>query len=102
MPRSRLNKRNVNRDDSPLDNPVDVHVGSQIRYYRIAAGIRLEELGAALGVTKETMEQYENGVTRIGSTRLYEVSTVLSCSPNVFFDGMDIVKRGELNTLQLD
>jgi transcriptional regulator with XRE-family HTH domain len=85
---------NVHGDDSTRDNPVDVHVGSQIRYYRIGAGINLEELGAALGVAKETMEAYESGVTRIGSTRLYEVSTVLSCSPRVFFDGV-YIERGE-------
>ena len=94
MPRSCSNKRNLNGDDSMLDNPVDVHVGSRIRYYRIAAGISLEELGAALGVAKETMEAYESGLTRIGSTRLYEVSRVLSCSPNVFFDGT-YIGRGE-------
>ena len=79
-----------NLDTNIERNPVDVHVGSRVRSRRISAGISEEELGAALGATAEQMRAYESGATRIGASLLYDVSKLLECPPNVFFEDMRI------------
>lgn len=76
-------------------NPVDVHVGSRVRKFRISAGMSEEELRTALGVTAERMHAYESGATRIGPGLLYEVSKLLNCPPTVFFEDMKLGNGAE-------
>ncbi|MDP6718527.1 MAG: helix-turn-helix transcriptional regulator, partial [Pirellulaceae bacterium] len=65
-------------------NPVDVHVGSRIRLRRTLLGMSQEKLGRAINLTFQQIQKYERGTNRVGSSRLYQLSQVLSV-PISFF-----------------
>jgi DNA-binding transcriptional regulator YiaG len=69
-------------------NPIDVHVGYQVRLHRIAAGMSEAELAAAIGVGVPRVQAYEKGEKRVGANILYEISMVLECIPTVFFEDL--------------
>ncbi len=73
--------------DSKPD-PIDVHVGQKVRFRRVTVGLTQTELGKALGVTFQQIQKYEHGANRIGSSRLYKISQVLSTPVSFFFDGI--------------
>ena len=81
------------RSENP--HPVDVHVGSRVRLRRKFLGMSQERLGTAIGLTFQQVQKYERGANRIGSSRLWELSKVLSVPVSYFFDEMpDTVSRG--------
>jgi transcriptional regulator with XRE-family HTH domain len=69
--------------------PVDVHVGSRVRFRRKLLGMSQSKLGEALGLTFQQIQKYESGANRIGSSRLYQLSQILGTSIAYFFDEMD-------------
>ncbi|MGD9649372.1 MAG: helix-turn-helix domain-containing protein [Dongiaceae bacterium] len=70
-------------------SPVDAHVGSRLRYLRSVTGISQEKLADALGITFQQVQKYESGANRIGASRLFDISQVLSTPINFFFDEFD-------------
>ncbi len=70
-------------------HPVDVHVGKRLRSRRTLLGMSQEKLGEAVGVTFQQIQKYERGLNRIGSSRLYEFTRILSCSVSYFFEDME-------------
>jgi transcriptional regulator with XRE-family HTH domain len=82
-------------------DPIDVHVGKNIRIFRLAKGLTQSDLGDALGVTFQQVQKYENGVNRVGSSRLARISNVLDVPVNRFFeDGRhgEATGKGEIIT----
>ena len=73
------------RDKDP--DPVDIHVGSQLRLRRLMCGVTQEALGAYIGVTFQQVQKYENGTNRISASRLYRISELLRTPVSFFFDG---------------
>lgn len=73
--------------DNP--DPVDIHVGQQVRKRRNALSMSQEKLGNALGLTFQQVQKYERGMNRIGSSRLYQLSQILDVEIPYFFDGYD-------------
>lgn len=69
-------------------NPVDIHVGSRIRLRRTLLGMSQEKLGRAISLTFQQIQKYERGTNRVGSSRLYQLSQVLSVPISFFFDDM--------------
>jgi transcriptional regulator with XRE-family HTH domain len=47
-----------------------------------------QQLAEALGVTFQQVQKYEKGANRIGSSRLYDLSTILDVPVGYFFDEM--------------
>ncbi|MEM6682734.1 MAG: helix-turn-helix transcriptional regulator [Pseudomonadota bacterium] len=70
-------------------NPVDIHVGKQVRKRRNALSMSQEKLGKALGLTFQQVQKYERGTNRIGSSRLYELAQILDVDISYFFEGYD-------------
>jgi transcriptional regulator with XRE-family HTH domain len=68
-------------------NPVDKHVGSRVRMRRKMLAMSQEELGAALGLTFQQVQKYENGTNRIGASRLQQMSHILQVPVEFFFEG---------------
>src|SRR6476469_10015741 len=68
-------------------NPIDQHVGAQVRLRRIMLGLSQEKVGLALGVTFQQVQKYEKGANRIGASRLQAISKLLDAPPSFFFDG---------------
>jgi transcriptional regulator with XRE-family HTH domain len=51
-------------------DPIDVHVGANIRIFRLAKGFSQTALGDAVGVTFQQIQKYESGANRVSSSRL--------------------------------
>jgi transcriptional regulator with XRE-family HTH domain len=68
--------------------PVDVHVGKRIKERRKALDLTLAALGELVGLSFQQIQHYENGTTRIGASRLFELGEVLDVPVSYFFDDM--------------
>ena len=69
------------------NEPVDRLVGRNVRIFRKAKGISQTALGDAIGVTFQQVQKYENGVNRIGSSRLASISKILGVPIERLFEG---------------
>jgi transcriptional regulator with XRE-family HTH domain len=67
-------------------NPMDVHVGSRVRLQRMLLGMSQEKLAERLGLTFQQVQKYEKGINRIGASRLFEMSRVLSVPVQFFYE----------------
>ncbi|MCG5246842.1 helix-turn-helix domain-containing protein [Methylorubrum extorquens] len=61
-------------------------VGQRIKMLRKSKGISQTALGRALGVTFQQIQKYENGVNRVGASRLSEVGRALEVPVSTFFE----------------
>lgn len=73
-------------------NPVDIHVGSRVRLRRMLVGLSQEKLGDSMGLTFQQIQKYEKGVNRIGASRLFRLSQVLTVPVQFFFEGMPTIE----------
>ncbi|HKS99903.1 MAG TPA: helix-turn-helix transcriptional regulator [Rugosimonospora sp.] len=69
-------------------NPIDVHVGLQVRLRRKELKISQEKLAEALGLTFQQVQKYERGANRISASKLYEIARALRVSIAWFFEGL--------------
>ncbi len=72
-----------------MPHPADVHVGKRLRLRRTILGLSQEAIGNAIGVTFQQVQKYERGVNRMGSSRLYDFSKILSVPVSYFFEEME-------------
>lgn len=72
-----------------MPHPVDIHVGKRLRQRRTILGLSQEAIGNAIGVTFQQVQKYERGVNRMGSSRLYEFSKILTVPVAFFFEEME-------------
>lgn len=75
-------------------NPIDVHVGGRVRLRRMLLGMSQEKLGENLGLTFQQIQKYEKGINRIGASRLYDLSQVLSVPVQFFYEELSIGTAG--------
>ena len=68
-------------------NPTDQHVGSRVRMRRMMLAMSQGKLGAALGLTFQQVQKYENGTNRMGASRLQQMSDILQVPVAFFFEG---------------
>lgn len=73
--------------DSP--DPIDIHVGQNVRARRKMVGMSQTQLANELGVSFQQVQKYERGTNRIGSSRLFRMSTKLDVPVAYFFDGAE-------------
>jgi transcriptional regulator with XRE-family HTH domain len=69
-------------------DPVDKHVGDQVRLRRAMLGMSQTTLGDALGVTFQQVQKYEKGTNRISASRLQSISEILRVPVALFFEGL--------------
>lgn len=72
-----------------MPHPADIHVGKRLRLRRTILGLSQEAIGNAIGVTFQQVQKYERGVNRMGSSRLFEFSKILSVPVSYFFEEME-------------
>jgi transcriptional regulator with XRE-family HTH domain len=70
-----------------VPDPIDVHVGSQIRTRRLLLGMNQEELAQRLGLTFQQVQKYESGANRVSASRLWEIAAILKMPIRYFFPG---------------
>lgn len=75
--------------DEKKPHPIDIHVGGRVRLRRTMLGMSQDRLAEALGLTFQQIQKYEKGVNRIGASRVFEISRVLSVPIQFFFDDFD-------------
>jgi transcriptional regulator with XRE-family HTH domain len=73
-------------DRSPA--PMDFHVGSRVRLRRLSLGWSVERLANEAGVSRQQLEKWEKGDTRMTAGRIHAVALALDVSPAFFFEGM--------------
>ncbi|HEY7549805.1 MAG TPA: helix-turn-helix transcriptional regulator [Hyphomicrobiaceae bacterium] len=67
-------------------NPIDIHVGSRVRFRRMLLGMSQEKLGEKLGLTFQQVQKYEKGINRIGASRLFDLAQVLGVAVQFFYE----------------
>ena len=70
-------------------DPIDKHVGANIRRLRTFMGMSQEKMAEHLGITFQQIQKYENGTNRVGASRLYNIAHILNTSVDRFFDGLE-------------
>lgn len=84
----RESKRASQYDARAVD-PIDRHVGDQLRSRRLLIGLSQDELASYVGVTFQQIQKYERGANRISAGRLYRFATALEVPIIYFFEGID-------------
>src|SRR5262245_2999633 len=76
----------VDERGSRRANPIDIHVGSRVRFRRMLLGMSQEKLGEKLGLTFQQVQKYEKGINRIGASRLFDLAQVLGVPVQFFYE----------------
>jgi transcriptional regulator with XRE-family HTH domain len=79
-------------------DPIDQHVGGQLRLRRAQAGMTQTELGAKVGLSFQAVQKYETGENRISASRLYQLARILDVPLAYFFEGLDETGHAEDGT----
>jgi transcriptional regulator with XRE-family HTH domain len=66
-------------------NHVDLSVGARLRQARLLAGASQEDVGAAIGVSFQAVQKYENGENRLSAGRLAAAAKYLGVPMSFFF-----------------
>jgi transcriptional regulator with XRE-family HTH domain len=69
-------------------DPIDLHVGNQLRIARELAGLTQTEVGRALQMSFQVIQKYEQGEIRVSASRLYQLAALLQRSIDYFFEGI--------------
>lgn len=76
-------------------DPIDQHVGGQLRLRRAQSGMTQTELGAKVGLSFQAVQKYETGENRISASRLFQLARILEVPLAYFFEGLDETGRAE-------
>ncbi len=68
---------------------IDRYIGNRLRLRRIMIGLTQEKLAEAFGVTAQQVQKYENGINRMGGSRLLQASQILKIPVQYFFEGLE-------------
>ncbi len=79
---------NDRMENDRCPNPIDVHVGLQVRLRRKELKISQEKLAETLGLTFQQVQKYERGANRISASKLYEIARTLRVPIGWFFEGL--------------
>src|ERR1700677_3413122 len=80
-------RRRTAKDHGP--DPVDIHVGRQVRLARELIGLTQVEVGKRLGMSFQVIQKYEQGEIRVSASRLYQLACLFERSVEFFFSGLD-------------
>lgn len=65
---------------------INRHIGSQIKRFRKAQGLTLQQLADLIHKSRATVSKYENGEITLDVETLYEISQILHVSTNQLMD----------------
>lgn len=74
--------------DELAKNPIDLHVGKQIRQRRWLLGMTQQQLAQAVGIRFQQVQKYESGANRVSASRLWDLAKALGAPVTFFFDGL--------------
>jgi transcriptional regulator with XRE-family HTH domain len=79
---------------------IDRHVGARIRERRNMLRLMQEELAKLIGVTKQQVHKYEQGINRIAAGHLHQIAQALDVEVGYFFEGVEIERTVRPNPQQ--
>jgi transcriptional regulator with XRE-family HTH domain len=82
----RRQRRHTAKEHGP--DPIDRHVGGQLRLARELAGLTQTEIGRALKMSFQVIQKYEQGEIRVSASRLFQLARLLRKSLDYFFEGI--------------
>ena len=74
---------------------IDIEIGKRLRQGREAAGLSQSQLADQLGISVQRLGEYEEGLSRIGSGKLYKTAHVLGVKVTYFFVDVDYLLDSE-------
>ena len=80
-------RRRTAKDDGP--DPVDIHVGRQVRLARELSGVTQVEVGRRLGMSFQVIQKYEQGEIRVSASRLFQLARLFGRPVEFFFTGLE-------------
>jgi transcriptional regulator with XRE-family HTH domain len=98
LPNNVRRRRHTAKDNGP--DPIDLHVGAQLRLARELAGLTQTEVGRALGMSFQVIQKYEQGEIRVSASRLFQLAALLRKSPDYFFEGIAATDIPGIEALQ--
>lgn len=87
-------RRRTAKEDGP--DPIDVHVGRQLRLARDLAGLTQVEIGKDLGMSFQVVQKYEQGEIRVSASRLFQLAVLLRKPVTYFFEGIETRESASL------
>ena len=81
-------RRHTAKEHGP--DPIDIHVGRQLRLARELAGMTQTDISKELGMSFQVVQKYEQGEIRVSASRLFQLSVLLGKSVGYFFEGFDL------------
>jgi DNA-binding XRE family transcriptional regulator len=74
---------------------LDVYFGEKLRARRLmmVPKVSQEELGAALGITFQQVQKYENGKNRVSAALMVRMAKVLEVDVQYFFDDLPVRRK---------
>ena len=75
--------------------PEDKVIGARIRARRLALGLSQKHVAAALGVTFQQFQKYENGTNRISAMGIYRLSEALNLPLGDVYEGLTTAIAGQ-------
>lgn len=84
-----MSKSNANQHQIRKADPIDRHVGKRLRLRRSMMGISQEKLAAAIGISFQQLQKYEQGINRISASRLYDLCQALNISISFLFKDIE-------------
>jgi len=70
-------------------DPIDVHVGAQLRTARLFSGMTLAQIAAALKVSPQAIDSYERARVKISAHMVWQAAHLFRKPIGYFFDGLD-------------
>lgn len=81
-------RRHTAKEHGP--DPIDVHVGRQLRLARELAGLTQTDIGKKLGMSFQVVQKYEQGEIRVSASRLFQLSVLMDKPVAYFFEGFEV------------
>jgi transcriptional regulator with XRE-family HTH domain len=88
----RTHRRHTAKEHGP--DPIDIHVGRQLRLARELAGLTQTDISKVLGMSFQVVQKYEQGEIRVSASRLFQLSVLLGKSVGYFFEGFEVGNSG--------
>ena len=77
------------RVDPRKPNAVDVALGHNVRFWRLARGLSQTQLANRLGITFQQVQKYEAGDNRVSIGRLVKTAAILRVPVAALFEGTE-------------
>jgi transcriptional regulator with XRE-family HTH domain len=92
-------RRRTAKEHGP--DPVDIHVGRQVRLARELAGLTQVEVGRDLHMSFQVVQKYEQGEIRVSASRLYQLARLLHKPVAYFFAELEQVVEPAPNETEM-